>query len=229
MKARLVAKDFNQEAGVDFNATYSPVVRTSTIRIVLSVATAKDWEVTQLDVKNVFLHGDLKENVYMVQPPGFEDVTKPTHVCSLKKALYGLKQAPRAWFDKFSNYLLEFGFVCSKADPSLFTYHHHGDTLVLLLYVDDILLTGSNPTLFKSLISDLSSRFAMKDLGNIHYFLGIQSQAHPQGLFLHQQKYTEEILHHANMTTCNPVHTPLPLRLDQVFQDTKPFSEPSYF
>lgn len=165
----------------------------------------------------------------MFQPPGFEDLAYPNHICSLKKALYGLKQAPRAWFDKFSHFLLGFGFVCSKADSSLFIYHHNGDTLVLLLYVDDILLTGSNPTLFKSLISELNNRFVMKDLGDFHSFLGIQAQAHSQGLFFSQTKYVEEILHHANMTFCNPIHTPLPLRLDHVFRDTQPFFEPSYF
>ena len=148
LKTRLVAKGFRQEEGIDFTETYSSVVRTSTIRIVLAVATSKNWSITQLDVKNAFLHGDLKEEVFMIQPPGFEDRAKPNHVCSLKKALYGLKQALRAWFDKFSNYLLEYGFMCSKADPSLFVYHHKGDTLVMLLYVDDILLTGSNPSLF---------------------------------------------------------------------------------
>lgn len=173
------------------------MVRTLTIRIVLAVATSLDWNITQLDVKNAFLHGDLHEPVYMVQPPGFEDHTIPHHVCSLKKALYGLKQALRAWFDKFSHFLIEYGFVCSKADPSLFVYHHNGDTLVLLLYVDDILLTGSSPELFKSLIAELSTRFAMKDLGTLHYFLGLQAQSHPNGLFLGQTQYVEDILHHA--------------------------------
>ncbi|XP_013617505.1 PREDICTED: uncharacterized mitochondrial protein AtMg00810-like [Brassica oleracea var. oleracea] len=109
------------------------------------------------------------------------------------------------------------------------SYHHHGDTLVLLLYVDDILLTGSNSSLFKSLIDELNSRFSMKDLGNLHYFLGVQAQTTQAGLFLCHKKYTEEILHHANMSECNHVHTPLPLRLDQVYEDTRPFSEPSYF
>lgn len=109
LKARLVAKGFKQEEGVDFIETYSPVVRTSTIRIVLAVATSLDWSITQLDVKNAFLHGDLHEPVYMVQPPGFEDHTILHHVCSLKKAFYGLKQDPRAWFDKFTHFLIEYG------------------------------------------------------------------------------------------------------------------------
>lgn len=193
------------------------------------MATLKNWSITQLDVNNAFLHGELKEEVFMIQPPGFEDSAKPNHVCSLKKALYGLKQAPRAWFDKFSNYLLEYGCICSKAYPSLFVYHHKGDTLVLLLYVDDILLTGSNPSLFRSLIAELSSRFSMKDLGNLHYFMGVQVQRTSSGLFLSQTKYTEEILHHANMSECNPVHTSLPLRLDQLYEDKHLFSDPTYF
>lgn len=165
----------------------------------------------------------------MIQPPGFEDSVHPHHVCSPKKALYGLKQAPRAWFDKLSHFLLEFGFVCSKVDPSLFVYHYNEDTLVLLLYVDDILLTGSNPTLFKDLILQLSHRFVMKDLGDFYYFLGIQAHATSQGLFLCQTKYVEEILHHANMSSSNPIHTPLPLRFDHVFHDKQLFLEPSYF
>lgn len=165
----------------------------------------------------------------MIQPPGFEDSRFPNHICYLKKALYGLKQAPQAWFDKLSHYLLEFGFICSKVDPSMFVYHHNGESMVLLLYVDDILLTGSNPILFKSLICELSRRFAMKDLGNLHYFLGIQVQSNSSGLFLSQTMYVEEILHQASMSTCNPMHTPLPLRLDDIYKDKVLFSEPSYF
>lgn len=175
LKARLVAKGYAQEEGVDYIETYSPVVRTSTIRVVLSVATAKDWMITQLDVKNVFLHGELQEEVFMEQPPGFEDPAFPHHVCRLNKALYGLKQAPRAWFNKFTNFLHEFGFTCSSADPSLFTFHHEHQTLVLLLYVDDVLLTRNSPKLVTQLIDCLSSKFSMNNLGSLHYFLGIHT------------------------------------------------------
>lgn len=123
LKSRWVAKGYEQEEGIDFVETYSPVVRTTTIRVVLGVAVAKEWTIRQLDVRNAFLHGELQEEVYVEQPPGFEDPNYPNHVCKLHKALYGLKQAPRAWFNKFANFLLEFGFKCSPADPSLFTYH----------------------------------------------------------------------------------------------------------
>lgn len=123
--------------------TYSPVVRSATVRMILHTATVMKWHIRQMDVKNAFLHGDLNETVYMKQPAGFVDKTKPNHVCLLHKALYGLKQSPRAWFDKFSNYLIEFGFVCSYKDPSLFIYSHGKNVIMLLLYVDDMLITGN--------------------------------------------------------------------------------------
>jgi len=120
LKARLVAQGFNQAEEIDYLETYSPVVRTATVRGVLHLATIMEWDIKQMDVQNAFLHGDLTETVYMAQPAGFVDPDKPNHVCKLHKSLYGLKQSPRAWFDKFSTYLLEFGFHCSIPDPSLF-------------------------------------------------------------------------------------------------------------
>lgn len=154
--SRLVAKGFEQEEGLDYLETFSPVVRTATIRLMLDIAVSKGWQVKQLDVSSAFLHGELKEPVYMYQPEGFEDPNRPNHVCKLTKALYGLKQAPRAWFDTFSNFLIDFGFVCSKSDPSLFTYNIHNKTMVLLLYVDDILLTGSDDVVIQELVAYLS-------------------------------------------------------------------------
>lgn len=227
LKARLVAKGFDQEEGLDYLETFSPVVRTATIRLVLDVATAKGWSMKQLDVSNAFLHGELQEAVYMQQPPGFVDQEKPSHVCKLTKALYGLKQAPRAWFDTFSNFLLDFGFTCSKSDPSLFTYHKDGNTLVLLLYVDDILLVGSNPSLLQDLLQSLNSRFSMKDLGIPRYFLGIEIETDASGLFLHQTAYASDILQQAAMLECNPMPTPLPSQLDNL--NSEPFPEPTYF
>lgn len=109
----------------------------------------------------------------MSQPLSFHDPNFSNHVCKLKKASYVLKQAPRAWFDKFNTFLLEFGFMCSKVDLSIFVYPHEGKTLVILLYVDDIILIESCSDLLKTLMSRLSDQFSMKDLGQLHYFLGV--------------------------------------------------------
>lgn len=189
LRARLVAKGNEQEEGVDYIETFSPVVRTATIRTGLHVAVTKKWKIRQLDVQNAFLHGDLKETVYMVQPPGFVDERNHDYVWKLEKAIYGLKQAPRAWFDKFSTFLLDFGFTCSFPNPSLFIYHHGSSVIYLLLYVDDMILTGNDDALVQKLLEELNTEFRMKDMGEIHYFLGIQVQRTEEGMFLSQEKY----------------------------------------
>lgn len=229
LKAKLVAKGFNQQEGIDFLETYSPVVRTATVRSVLHVATIMDWDIKKLDVKNAFLHEDLVETVYMTQPAGFEDQSKPDYVCKLKKALYGLKQSPRAWFDKFSTFLLEFGFVCSKKDPSLFIYTKDRNVILLLLYVDDMVITGSGSEMLTQLIQELNKHFRMKDMGQLHYFLGIQAQFHSKGMFLSQQKYAEDLLAVAAMSNFSPMPTPLPLQLDRVSNQEEEFANPTYF
>ncbi|KAK1648322.1 hypothetical protein QYE76_066127 [Lolium multiflorum] len=142
-KARWVVRGFTQKAGVDYGETFSPVVKPATIRVVLSLATAKSWPIHQLDVKNAFLHGELAETVYCTQPSGFVDSNLPNHVCRLNKSLYGLKQAPRTWFLRFTTFLHTLGFVSSKSDTSLLVLRTATTTAYLLLYVDDIILTAS--------------------------------------------------------------------------------------
>lgn len=205
LTAIIIAKWYEQEEGIDFLDTYSPVVRTGTVRMVLYLATIEGWELKQLDVKNGFLHGDLKEIVYMEQPLGFEDQKHPDYVCKLHKAIYGLKQAPRAWFDKFSLYMLEFGFICSIGDPSLFIYQKGNSILILLLYVDDMVLTGNDQGLVQTFLSTLNEKFRMKDMGFLHYFLGIQVQRTSTGLFLNQEKYAKDLLQTAGMLDCAPM------------------------
>jgi len=138
----------------------------------------------QVDVSNAFLHGLLQETVYMAQPPGFQHPSYPTAVCKLHKALYGLKQAPRAWFSRLSARLLELKFQSSKVDSSLFTYKANGIIIFVLIYVDDIIITSSNTTTISQLISALHSSFALKDLGPLHYFLGVEATWHEDGLHL---------------------------------------------
>lgn len=187
LKARLVAKGFNQEEGIDFLETFSPVIKPVTMRLILTIATVKKWRVHQLDVKNAFLNGVLSETVFVHQPPGFKSRKYPNHVCQLHKALYGLKQAPRAWFERFSTFLLAKGFFSSTADPSLFIKHSGHQVLVLILYVDDMLVTGSSSAMLMEFIATLKAEFAMTDLGLVHYFLGIEITRTNTGLFLSQQ------------------------------------------
>uniref|UniRef100_A0A2N9I0T5 Reverse transcriptase Ty1/copia-type domain-containing protein n=1 Tax=Fagus sylvatica TaxID=28930 RepID=A0A2N9I0T5_FAGSY len=177
-KARLVAKGFHQKAGLDYDETFSPVIKPTTVRIILTLAAQFSWPLRQLDISNAFLHGFLKEDVYMAQPQGFIDSAKPGYVCKLHKSLYGLKQAPRAWFERFTSQLENLGFTDYSADPSLFTYKSHNKILYLLLYVDDIILIGTLPSLITNLITKLQQTFELKDFGPLHYFLGLQLQYH---------------------------------------------------
>ncbi|GJW40073.1 ribonuclease H-like domain-containing protein [Tanacetum coccineum] len=208
-KARLVANGSNQQHGVDFDETFSPVVKPATIRTVLSLAVSRQWPIHQLDVKNAFLNGDLSETVYMHQPPGFVDSRYPNHVCLLQRSLYGLKQAPRAWFQRFAGYATRAGFSPSRCDSSLFIYTQGSQVAYLLIYVDDIILTASSPVLLQQIVDSLHKEFDMTDLGALNYFLGISAVRHPTGLFLSQKKYARQLLERAHMVNCNPSRTPI--------------------
>lgn len=208
-KARLVAKGFKQRYGIDYEDTFSPVVKAATIRLVLSLAVSQGWSLRQLDVQNAFLHGYLEEDVYMRQPPGYEEKKMPHYLCKLDKALYGLKQAPRAWYSRLSKRLQELGFVSSKADTSLFFYNKNGLVMFLLVYVDDIIVASSSGQAVTVLLKELEKDFALKDLGDLHYFLGIEVKKTEKGLLLTQERYAGDIIKRTGMSNCKPVSTPL--------------------
>jgi hypothetical protein len=210
-KAHWVLRGLTQRPGIDYDETFSPVVKPATVRVVLSWALSQNWPIHQLDVKNAFLHGTLTETVYCMQPSGFVDSSRLDFVCRLNKSLYGLKQAPRAWHHRFASHLVSLGFVEAKADTSLFICRHGPDTTYLLLYVDDIVLTASSAGFLKYIIEALQREFAMTDMGQLHHFLGISVTHSADGLFLSQRQYSQDILERAGMSACKPCSTPVDL------------------
>lgn len=184
-KARLVASGFNQQYGIDYMETFSPVIKSTTIRLVLDIAVKQPWSIRQLDINNAFLQGTLNDEVYVSQPPG-----------------------SRAWYQELRTYLVTVGFKNSLADASLFVYHCGTSYVYLLVYVDDILITGKTE-LVNKFIHCLAARFSLKDQGEINYFLGIEATRTSTGLHLMQRKYIKDLLHKTNMLTAKPVTTPM--------------------
>jgi hypothetical protein len=185
--------------------------------------------VHQLDVSNAFLHGELKETVYAKQPTSFEDSEHPDHVCLLDKSLYGLRQAPRAWYQRFAVHLRSLGFITTGSNTSLFVLRRGTHTAWLLLYVDDIVLTASSPAPLHQIVHDLRGAFAMKDLGPLHYFLGIQVRRTVEGFFLHQQQYAEDILEGAGMLNCKPATTPVDTKAKVSAAAGLPLKDPTFY
>ncbi|RVW42706.1 Retrovirus-related Pol polyprotein from transposon TNT 1-94 [Vitis vinifera] len=209
-KARLVAKGYSQQYGVDYVEVFAPVARLETIRIVISLAAQKDWMIYQLDVKSAFLHGEIHEEVFVEQPPGYEQKGKESKVYRLKKALYGLKQAPRAWYSRIESYFIKEGFNKCSYEHTLFTKTAEGGKiLIVCLYVDDLIFTGNDESMFKAIQKSMMVEFDMTDLGKLRYFLGIEVMQKTDGIFISQRKYAQEVLERFNLYQCNPVHNPV--------------------
>ncbi|GJU84980.1 retrovirus-related pol polyprotein from transposon TNT 1-94 [Tanacetum coccineum] len=208
-KARLVARGYRQEEGIDFEESFAPVARLEAIRIFIAFAAHMNMVVYQMDVKTAFLNDILREEVYVSQLDGFADPENPNHVYKLKKALYGLKQAPRAWYDLLSSFLLSQKFTKGTVDPTLFIRREGKDILLVQIYVDDIIFASIKPDLCESFSKITCSKFKMSMMGKLSFFLGLQISQSPRGIFLNQCKYALELLKKYGMETCKPTDTPM--------------------
>nr|GEW04426.1 hypothetical protein [Tanacetum cinerariifolium] len=204
-KSRLVVRGYRQEKGINFEESFAPVARMEAIRIFLAYATHKSFSVFQMDMKTAFLHGSLKEDMYVCQPECFIDADHPSHVYKLKKALYGLKQAPRAWYNKLSTFLLQNHFFKGTIDPMLFIRRFHDDILVVHVYVDDIIFGSTHPRYIQLFYDPMKGRFEMSMMGEMTFFLGLQVNQSPCGIFINQSNYVLEILKKHRMESCDPV------------------------
>ncbi|KAL8096136.1 hypothetical protein AgCh_037185 [Apium graveolens] len=208
-KARLVAKGYSQQEGIDYDETFAPVARLEAIRIFMAYAAHKKFTVFQMDVKSAFLNGELEEEVYVEQPPGFVDSKHPDYVYRLDKALYGLKQAPRAWYETLAQFLLESGFNRGTIDKTLFYLNHGKDLLLIQIYVDDIIFGSPNDKLCKKFANLMQSRYQMSMMGELSYFLGLQVKQSEEGTFICQSKYTRNLLKKFGMQDCSSASTPM--------------------
>ncbi|KAL9995344.1 putative RNA-directed DNA polymerase [Helianthus debilis subsp. tardiflorus] len=227
-KARLVVRGDTQKPGIDYHETFSPVVKMTTVRSLVAVATKMKWNLYQLDVNNAFLHGDLDEDIYMQPPPGMP-LSSSNKVLKLLKSLYGLKQASRQWYGKLSAALKSKGYVRSPNDHSLFSKIMGTSIVHLAIYVDDILITGNNDDEISALKSFLHTTFQIKDLGLANYFLGIEVLHEPTGIILTQRKFASDLLKEFNAYDQTPVACPLPAHIQLKLNEGPVLDDPMLY
>jgi hypothetical protein len=225
-KARLVAKGYVQKAGVDFDEVFAPTARLDSVRLLLALASQKGWIVHHMDVKSAFLNGELKEEVYVVQPPGYVKVGHEHKVYKLHKALYGLGQAPRAWNIKLDGTLKKLGFSQNPLEHGLYA-RGSGDTRLLVgVYVDDLIVMGSCNKEISSFKQQMKTEFSMSDLGPLSFYLGQQSKG---VITLSQGAYAARIVEKAGPLGCNPCATPMEPRIKLSKDSTAPEVDPTKY
>jgi hypothetical protein len=227
-KARFVARGFSQKEGIDYEETFAPVARYTSIRTIITLATKVKWKLHHMDVKKTFLNGVIEEEVSIEQPQGFEVEDRTTHAYRLKKDLYGLKQAPRAWYGIIDSFLMSLGFTKSKVDYNHYFKVMNDQQVIFLLYVDELFLTGE-----ENLITDCKKKivaeFEMKDLGLMHYFLGLQVWQSPKKIFLNQGKYAMEILKAFDMLECKSMNIPMETKVKLLVDTSSKLVDPTLY
>ncbi|KAK1683403.1 hypothetical protein QYE76_044251 [Lolium multiflorum] len=216
----------SREHGRDYDETFAPVAHMTTMRTLLAVAVRR-WSVSQLDVQNAFLNGELSEEVYMQPPPGYS--VPDGMVCRLRRSLYGLKQAPRAWFERFASVVTAAGFSPSLHDPALFVHTSPRGRTLLLLYVDDMIITGDDPEYIAFVKARLRDQFLMTDLGPLRYFLGIEVSSTSDGFSISQEKYIQDLLARAALGDERTVDTPMELNVKLRPTDGDPLPDPTRY
>ncbi|KAL0373398.1 UNVERIFIED_CONTAM: Retrovirus-related Pol polyprotein from transposon RE1 [Sesamum radiatum] len=194
------------------------------MRLLLAVASSNNWPIHQVDINNAFLYGSLDEEIYLSAPDGYRIATGK--VCKLRRSLYGLKQASRQWNLELTNQLTSYGFTQSSHDHCMFTQHTTAGIIILLVYVDDVLITGPSQPHIDKVKHFLHFAFTIKDLGPAKYFLGLEIARSAAGLSVTQHKYIRDIILDAGLQDSKPAHTPLPLGLKLSIQDAAPLLDP---
>ena len=218
-KARLVAQGYNQKYGTDYDEVFAPVARPTTFRILLAVSAKRKYRVKHFDIKSAFLYGKLEEEIYMKQPPGFE---QGNLVCKLKKSLYGLKQAARQWNQEIHRVLIASGCKQSKIDKCLYTMNKSGEICYVIIHVDDLLIAGSSDLIIKSLVVNIQKEFEVKDLGEVKQYLGIDVTKDAEGNFyLGQSKYIDKAIVTAGQVDARISKIPLDTGYDKLQDEEK--------
>jgi hypothetical protein len=212
-RGRLVAKGFSQIPGIDFEETFSPVARFETVRLLLALSALEDWEIEALDVKTAFLYGNLDEELYMEQPEGFVVKGQERKVYRLKKALYGLKQAAIAWNKQANKSLMKLGFKRCLSDTGIYTLTENNHTLVVVLYVDDVLFMGNNMLLLKEKKTAFMKMWECRDLGPISEYLRMKivRDRNNKKLIIDQIDYAKKVVEHFGQQNAKPTYIPLPV------------------